>query len=539
MGSVLRFRLFGMPVTVRGSFLLIAAIIGFIGVGNPQRTIALIAVIFVSILIHELGHAVTARMYGSEVAIELNGFGGLTRWTVPQGELTPGRRALIAAAGFLLLGYAVFRLTAFLARQPQHPAVPPLAVAGLAGVIVLSREPIAHIAFAELPDVPFAACVILALCLLGGERGAVWLRPITVIGSDALMAFSFHIVVIFLILRFLFEAWQVYAYPQVLGIGLALILLLSVNLFASSALRNAKADLTQQRLFGSLLGLLDWRMLLAAAVISSACGVFFHPAETALLRRVVPPEHLPQALAHNEARQYGASIAGPPLGGLLFNLGRPIPLAGELLAYLLSFAAVLAMKDPTPAAPATDRSRTLLRDIAEGLRWTWRQRFLRVLLVTAAGFSLVFSALTLTSIVAARQSGAAPADIGLMMAISGAGGLLGALAAPQLQRRNPAAVVLAMFWVAAAAIPAMAVHPTAWAIGPLLAAAFFLAPAANAILYTYQMTITPDHLQGRVISSLALIGSAVTPVGAGSKLAMFALRRAKCSSTARLLERSA
>ena len=33
------------------------------------------------------------------------------------------------------------------------------------------------------------------------------------------------------------------------SIGLALILLLSVNLFASSALRNAKADLTQQRLF--------------------------------------------------------------------------------------------------------------------------------------------------------------------------------------------------------------------------------------------------------------------------------------------------
>ncbi|HKD58444.1 MAG TPA: Gldg family protein, partial [Hyphomicrobiaceae bacterium] len=33
------------------------------------------------------------------------------------------------------------------------------------------------------------------------------------------------------------------------SVGLAFILLLSVNLFASSALRNAKADLTQQRLF--------------------------------------------------------------------------------------------------------------------------------------------------------------------------------------------------------------------------------------------------------------------------------------------------
>jgi stage IV sporulation protein FB len=38
-------------------------------------------------------------MYGSTVAIELNGLGGLTRWSTPEGELTPGRRALIAAAG--------------------------------------------------------------------------------------------------------------------------------------------------------------------------------------------------------------------------------------------------------------------------------------------------------------------------------------------------------------------------------------------------------------------------------------------------------
>ncbi|MFF7265046.1 MFS transporter [Streptomyces sp. NPDC008159] len=286
-----------------------------------------------------------------------------------------------------------------------------------------------------------------------------------------------------------------------------------------------RAALVATTVTASLLGFLDWRMLLGVAVVGGVCGVFFEPAETALLRRVVPAEHLPQALAHNEARQYGATIAGPPLGGLLFNLGRTVPLAGELLAHLLSFAAVLAVKSPTPAATtpiartapsapsAPGRPRSLLRDIADGLRWTWRQRFLRVLLVTAAGFGLVFSALTFTAIVAARRSGAAPADIGLMMAISGTGGLLGALAAPRLQRRSPTSVVLAMFWVAAAAIPAMAVRPTAWTIGPLLAAAFFLAPAANAILYTYQMTITPDHLQGRVLSSLALIGGAAAPVG--------------------------
>lgn len=102
-----------MPVTVRGSFLVIAALIGFVGVGSVEETVAWIAIVFVSILIHELGHAITARIYGSEVAIELNGLGGLTRWSLPRGELTPGRRSVIAAAGSalgLLFGGVVWLL---------------------------------------------------------------------------------------------------------------------------------------------------------------------------------------------------------------------------------------------------------------------------------------------------------------------------------------------------------------------------------------------------------------------------------------------
>jgi Zn-dependent protease len=116
---VLRFRLFDMPVTVRPSFLLIAALIGFTGVLRIEETLAWVAIVFVSILIHELGHALTARSYGADVAIELNGLGGLTRWGLPEGELTPGRRALIAAAGSatgLLFGGVVWLIGTQLGR---------------------------------------------------------------------------------------------------------------------------------------------------------------------------------------------------------------------------------------------------------------------------------------------------------------------------------------------------------------------------------------------------------------------------------------
>ncbi|MET0697122.1 MAG: hypothetical protein ABWZ58_06810, partial [Acidimicrobiia bacterium] len=93
------FRLIGIPVTIRPSFLLIAALIGFTSRRPLVYLVAWVAIVFVSILIHELGHAITARSYGAEVEIELNGIGGLTSWSVPGKELGPGQRALVAAAG--------------------------------------------------------------------------------------------------------------------------------------------------------------------------------------------------------------------------------------------------------------------------------------------------------------------------------------------------------------------------------------------------------------------------------------------------------
>ena len=88
----------GIPVTVRPSFLLVAAILGF-RAGSVALILAWIAVVFVSILIHEMGHALTARGFGSEVEVELNTLGGLTSWTLPEADFGPGKRALVAAAG--------------------------------------------------------------------------------------------------------------------------------------------------------------------------------------------------------------------------------------------------------------------------------------------------------------------------------------------------------------------------------------------------------------------------------------------------------
>jgi Zn-dependent protease len=110
MVPMLSFRLLGIPVTVRPSFLIIAGLLG-LSSGRLALLFAWVGIVFVSILIHELGHALTARAFGAEVEIELNAIGGLTSWSTPEGELGPGRRAVVAAAGSgvgVLFGGAVW-----------------------------------------------------------------------------------------------------------------------------------------------------------------------------------------------------------------------------------------------------------------------------------------------------------------------------------------------------------------------------------------------------------------------------------------------
>lgn len=97
-GGVIGFRLFGIRVRVHPTFLLVAVLLG-LSTRSAVLVAAWVGIVFVSILVHELGHALTARSFGASVEIELNGIGGLTSWSGAEERFGPGRRALVAAAG--------------------------------------------------------------------------------------------------------------------------------------------------------------------------------------------------------------------------------------------------------------------------------------------------------------------------------------------------------------------------------------------------------------------------------------------------------
>ncbi len=82
---MLRFNCMGFPVTVHWWFWLLTAFLGgALDAKGPQAfslVLIFMGIAFLSILAHELGHALAARQSGSESQIELHGMGGLARFS--------------------------------------------------------------------------------------------------------------------------------------------------------------------------------------------------------------------------------------------------------------------------------------------------------------------------------------------------------------------------------------------------------------------------------------------------------------------------
>lgn len=119
-----RFRVLGFDVDVQQGFLIIAGIWLLFGLQRQQPlwsiTIAVL-VLFVSITIHELGHALTCRRLGVPVyEVALHGLGGHVR----HAPTKPRNQLLVSLAGpgiELLVGLPVLALWWF--GDFEHPAI--------------------------------------------------------------------------------------------------------------------------------------------------------------------------------------------------------------------------------------------------------------------------------------------------------------------------------------------------------------------------------------------------------------------------------
>lgn len=271
-------------------------------------------------------------------------------------------------------------------------------------------------------------------------------------------------------------------------------------------------------------------LLVAAAIEGAALAALF-PAEEAALPQVVTEDQLPTALAMNNARVSIGQLLGNTFGGILIGLAVALPFLLNTGLGLLSFALLLLLRLParpapdlaTPADTDTDSGTEdepspaqgqFWQEMMEGLRFIRRQPFIMVTSLCAVVLNLVFATALLIVIIRAEQQGVSAAMIGVMVAMLGVGGLLGALAAAPLHRAlTPYLSITGVVWLSMLLMPLLALFTEPLVSGLLLATGAFFAPLANTTIMTHQLLLTPDEMRGRLGGAMGMLDGISGAIG--------------------------
>ena len=262
--------------------------------------------------------------------------------------------------------------------------------------------------------------------------------------------------------------------------------------------------------------------VLFVELVAGAAGIFFTTAYIVYLPVLVNGDDLLEGNAKLSGSQSVASISGRGLTGLAI---RAVGTANSLLfnagSFVVSAACLLAIR---PAAPRRARDRparttTLRADIAEGLKFIWRDRLLRTLAIWPAISNMALGGvLALSVLFLVRVAHIGTAEIGLLLAIGDIGGLVGAFVARRIAQRVGTARIL-LLGALVAGLAGLLIPLTAAGIR----AAFYVAgsdivfgaiTATNIVLVSFRQTYTPAEILGRVIASQRFLVYGTAPLGA-------------------------
>ncbi len=116
-------KVLGIPIKIESSFLVLSAFLAASRGLNLSLLLEWLAVVFISVLLHELGHALVARRFGLSPQITLYSMGGLTSWSEVT-EIAPPKHLAISlagpAAGFLLGGVLFVAAPTLLRAAPSE-----------------------------------------------------------------------------------------------------------------------------------------------------------------------------------------------------------------------------------------------------------------------------------------------------------------------------------------------------------------------------------------------------------------------------------
>ncbi|WP_138734695.1 MFS transporter [Modestobacter excelsi] len=267
----------------------------------------------------------------------------------------------------------------------------------------------------------------------------------------------------------------------------------------------------------ALTGTASLVVLYAVAFAVGVAETVYDSAARAMLPQVVRREQLDHGNGLlTTAEEASQGFIGAPLGSVLFALAVAAPLVttagGFLLAAVLVGGIAGAHRPARPDGPRT----TIRRDVAEGVGWLWRHRFLRGLTLVSASTSFTQSMTTGVLVLFALDTlHVGEAGYGLLLTAAGVGAVVGGLTAAPLARAvGRTATLVAGSVLAAVTLGAMAFTDDGVVAGALFAGGTAGVLFWNVLTMSLRQALIPEELFGRVQGGYRTLVWGGIPLGA-------------------------
>lgn len=259
------------------------------------------------------------------------------------------------------------------------------------------------------------------------------------------------------------------------------------------------------------LGVISLPLLFVMAALHGAARVFIGPAISSIVPNVVPAEILPKAVATGSIAWQSASVLGPALGGFLLARNDALPYVWSAILLSVAIVALLFIK-PLPVQPKS--TEPPLRQISEGARFVWRERFLLGCVSLDLFAVLLGGATAMLPAFAYDVLHVGDEGLGLLRAAPALGAALVALFLaffPLSRNVGPKMLwAVAIFGAATLAFALSKSFPVSLAMLALLGAADQVSVFVRGTLVQLN---TPDEMRGRVSSISGLAISASNELG--------------------------
>ena len=224
---------------------------------------------------------------------------------------------------------------------------------------------------------------------------------------------------------------------------------------------------------------------------------------------------LERAAGIRGAIQRGALLVGAPVGGLLVAaFGATTALWLDAASFLVSAALVATLVPAARRTRGAEAPRRYLSELAEGVRFVWRHRLVRAIVLTVLITNFLDAPFAVVMPVFAREAFGSAVDLGLMYGTFGGFALAGSLVFSAIGHRLPRRLTfLLCFLTWACVYLVLATLPSLWGTLAALALGGLAVGPINPLLMTAQFRLVPTELRGRVFGAITAGAWAAIPAG--------------------------